>query len=67
LTVDACIREPAPQVTWPYRPSPEGVVDETPETSVSVEALPFFAWGNRGGDGMRVWLPTCRAGRGDRP
>jgi DUF1680 family protein len=27
-------------------------------SSIDVEAIPYYAWGNRSADGMRVWIPT---------
>ena len=30
---------------------------EAVEGPVQLLAVPYFTWANRGGDGMRVWLP----------
>jgi hypothetical protein len=39
---------------WPYRPASAPAV--VPR-SATVRAVPYFAWGNRGPGGMRVWIP----------
>ena len=40
---------------WPYRPAGES---ETPHgTDITITAVPYFAWANRGIGPMRVWLP----------
>ena len=47
--------------TWPYRslPGPDlAASGSTPAASVKVEAIPYFAWANVPGLGMRVWLPV---------
>lgn len=61
LTLEATIRHDPRHVGWPYPGSEqEPRVDETApkDTTASVRALPYFAWGNRAGLGMRVWIPT---------
>ena len=40
---------------WPYRDAPAPVA---PAVRARIRAVPYFAWGNRTGLGMRVWLPT---------
>jgi uncharacterized protein len=41
---------------WPYGDAAEmRVIKSAP---VTVRAVPYFAWGNRGPGGMRVWLPA---------
>jgi DUF1680 family protein len=62
LTLDADIRDDSAANTWPY-PSTPKTAKQT--TRTKIRALPYFAWGNRAGLGMRIWLPT-RAPRGDR-
>lgn len=42
-----------------YRPLESG--KELPRQSVSLRAVPYHVWGNRGANAMRVWIP--RAGR----
>ena len=43
--------------TWPYAPAdgPQGRGDGPP---VSVLAVPYALWGNRGDGAMRVWTPA---------
>lgn len=36
-----------------YRP-----LDETPETTIRVRFIPYYAWSNRGKSEMTVWLPV---------
>ena len=60
LTLDADVREDAAPTTWPYQGTRAGVA---PSTTTKIRALPYFAWGNRAGLGMRIWLPK-RAPRG---
>jgi hypothetical protein len=38
---------------WPYRAHPA----RPPANGVTLPALPFYAWANRGPSEMRVWLP----------
>ncbi|NUU05233.1 beta-L-arabinofuranosidase domain-containing protein [Leifsonia sp. C5G2] len=46
----------APQAgAFAYRPA-DGV--RRTETPTTLTAIPYFAWANRGGNAMRVWLPT---------
>ena len=40
---------------WPYRRVEEAV--PAAGESVSINAIPYFAWANRGTAAMRVWLP----------
>ncbi|GAA2273689.1 glycoside hydrolase family 127 protein [Glycomyces scopariae] len=53
-----------PSLTFPaaVRPSAPGLYGPPRETDaarpVTVTAVPFAQWGNRGGDAMRVWLPA---------
>lgn len=35
------------------------VADDPDRRSVSLCAIPYYAWGNRGGGAMRVWLPAA--------
>jgi DUF1680 family protein len=68
LAVEAGVREATPESAWPYHPAAEGSVPEEPTadaSEVTVQAVPYLAWGNRGGSGMRVWLPI-RDARGPR-
>jgi uncharacterized protein len=45
--------------TWPYAPAdgPQGRGDGPP---VSLLAVPYALWGNRGPGAMRVWTPAVR-------
>ena len=48
-------------IDWPYASRP--VADPAthharPAAGVTVHAVPYFAWAERPGLGMRVWLPT---------
>ena len=42
---------------WPYRPFADS--DEGPRPSITLTAIPYYTWGNRGPGAMRVWLPTA--------
>jgi uncharacterized protein len=74
LSLEAGVRADPPAHGWPYRPGPEDDVasgDRQKVTPVAIKAVPYFAWGNRPGLGMRIWLPTrpkgsSRAGGGPR-
>jgi DUF1680 family protein len=52
---------------WPYKPAiPGAAVDsadaaEPSDERTQIDAVPYFAWANRGPGGMRVWIP--RAGQ----
>jgi len=58
ISLDAALRRDASGPRWPYRnvdaQRPSGAAGE----QIRVRALPYFAWANRAGLGMRVWLPT---------
>jgi DUF1680 family protein len=48
--------------SWPYQRIRTGgatsVVDAAPSLqAVTITAIPYYAWANRGADAMRVWLP----------
>ncbi len=54
LSFDGLIRSEAGN-SWPYGEfEPSGAPRRHPDR---IRALPYFAWGNRRGLGMRVWLP----------
>jgi DUF1680 family protein len=55
LSLDAEVRDDPVATGWPYRPAAATAVSAT---KTKVRALPYFAWGNRAGLGMRIWLPT---------
>ena len=62
LALEGRVRNDPETTVWPYggdRPEP------ATSEPVSIEAIPYFAWANRPGLGMRVWLPArskARAG-----
>ena len=60
VTVDGHLRQPAePEGSgagwWPYRPAREASADGW--QPVTLTAIPYFAWANRGPGAMRVWIP----------
>jgi DUF1680 family protein len=65
LTLRAALRDDPGPASWPY---PSGAARSAPDVaaaaSAEVHALPYFAWGNRAGLGMRVWLPTRQSSPG---
>jgi DUF1680 family protein len=60
LEFEAVIRDDAPSDAWPYASRAAGSPPARGKgaTVVHVGALPYFAWAQRDGLGMRVWLPT---------
>jgi hypothetical protein len=59
LSLDAQTRDDPTRTKWPYRNNAEqGPPTLSPVRPAKIHALPYFAWGNRAGLGMRVWLPT---------
>ena len=58
LSLDATIRDDSPGRKWPYRHGHNAPASLTSGKQTKVRALPYFAWGNRAGLGMRIWLPT---------
>jgi len=46
---------------WPknglYRPLVLGKESQASDRKVTLTAIPYFAWGNRGLKSMRVWIP----------
>jgi DUF1680 family protein len=40
-----------------YHPLYSGNEDRTSERTVRLTAIPYYAWGNRGLESMRVWIP----------
>jgi len=62
LSLAAEIRKDAAVSQWPYPSDTPPVSSAEPETvETTVHAVPYFAWGNRPGLGMRIWLPTRKA------
>jgi hypothetical protein len=63
LDVAATVRDDTPVGAWPYGAPVERT---TAGERIMVRAVPYLAWGNRTGLGMRVWLPIrTRAGEGE--
>jgi hypothetical protein len=62
LDVPATVRDDAPGSVWPYGPATGRTAARR---RIMVRAVPYLAWGNRTGLGMRVWLPIrARTGEG---
>lgn len=57
ISFDGLVREDGPPAGWPYRTSGIGVA-ETPARRRRLQAIPYFAWANRPGLGMRIWIPV---------
>ncbi|MFI5016067.1 MAG: glycoside hydrolase family 127 protein [Hyphomicrobiales bacterium] len=53
------VRRDAPAVPWPYRPAAASGETQA-EQSLSLLAIPYFAWANRERGAMRVWVPQRR-------
>jgi DUF1680 family protein len=58
LSLDATLRDDSPGKKWPYRHGHSATAGVSSGKQTKVRALPYFAWGNRAGLGMRIWLPT---------
>ena len=43
---------------WPYRPATNAAQSPVGE-SITVTAVPYYTWGNRGPGSMRIWVPTA--------
>jgi DUF1680 family protein len=65
LSLDATLREDLPGKKWPYRHGHGAAAGVAPGKQTRIRALPYFAWGNRAGLGMRIWLPTRARKGGD--
>lgn len=57
LELDATSAADGDAQRWPYVDAAE-TGRPTDGPPVRVRAVPYFAWGNRGPGGMRVWIPT---------
>jgi uncharacterized protein len=64
VSLDATLRQDPPVKKWPYRHGHGAPAGDHRGKPTKVRALPYFAWGNRAGLGMRIWLPT-RARKGN--
>jgi DUF1680 family protein len=65
ISLDATLRQDAPGSRWPYRNVHAVRASVAADRQIRVRALPYFAWGNRAGLGMRIWLPTETRRRDD--
>jgi DUF1680 family protein len=63
LSLDATLRHDPKGPRWPYRHAQGESGGAGPENKTRVRALPYFAWANRAGLGMRIWLPTRTRGK----
>jgi uncharacterized protein len=58
LSLDATFRDDPQSTGWPYAAAENGAASAGPVKPSKIRALPYYAWGNRAGLGMRIWLPT---------
>jgi DUF1680 family protein len=58
LSLDATFRDDPQSTVWPYGAAENGAANAGPVKPSKIRALPYYAWGNRAGLGMRIWLPT---------
>jgi DUF1680 family protein len=65
ISLDATLRQDVPGSRWPYRNVHAVGASVAAGQKIRVRALPYFAWGNRAGLGMRIWLPTETRRRDD--
>lgn len=70
LTAEARVGDVPTAAGWPYRSlAPESVAGSANADdgrSVTIRAVPYFAWANRSGLAMRVWLPLHTTDGGER-
>jgi uncharacterized protein len=50
---------PAPADGWPYARADPAAGDRDGDTPVTLTAVPYALWGNRGDGAMRVWTPAA--------
>jgi uncharacterized protein len=62
LTGTAGLQDPAPWGPELYRPLKDTTNDVRPVLPISLTAIPYFAWGNRGACAMRTWVPLASTG-----
>jgi DUF1680 family protein len=70
ILLDGAGAEPGDETGLPYRPlTGDGAAKQpAPEPApLTVRAVPYFCWGNRGDTSMRVWIPRSHDGAGRRP
>jgi DUF1680 family protein len=61
VATDARLVEPPPAGAWAYGSSEDETGARSPRASIGLLAIPYFAWANRGGNAMRVWIPVDHA------
>lgn len=75
LGLTGVARQARPKPPWPYREAETGnehapadvgsvaavsALDGTGLANITLRAVPYYAWGNRGATAMRVWVPRHR-------
>lgn len=58
ISLEARLRDDESRPKWPYWNASARRGSVAGGRRTRVRALPYFAWGNRAGLGMRIWLPT---------
>jgi DUF1680 family protein len=56
---------PTPPEAWPYTDrstAPAGGESAPADAAIEIRAIPYFAWANRTGGAMRVWIPAVEPG-----
>jgi DUF1680 family protein len=56
---------PTPPEAWPYTDratAPAGGEPAPAGAAIELRAIPYFAWANRTGGAMRVWIPAVEPG-----
>jgi DUF1680 family protein len=56
IRVGGRARTRRPDAWWPYRPVDEAPADA--DSAITLTAVPYYTWGNRGPGAMRIWVPT---------
>ena len=65
LSLDATLRDDPASTPWPYWTVDDGAGAAPRASRTRIRALPYYAWANRAGLGMRIWLPTRAPSRDD--
>ncbi|SDK64374.1 glycoside hydrolase family 127 protein [Nonomuraea jiangxiensis] len=58
LHVEAAAAPPPPAELYPSIPPEQPLEEALPEARVATTFVPYFLWGNRGPEAMRVWVRT---------
>ena len=53
------VASPPPAARSPYSTTPATAQEEQAGREVTLVAIPYYAWANRGPQAMRVWIPTA--------